>query len=266
MTSKIADHVDLAVDRLTDESKTDNRVAFISALVRPLQDIEDAAYQLLTERGIYDAIGQQLDDLGEIVKEPRNGLSDDDYRIRLFARVAANNSEGLLSDFIKVARLIFNDDTLTARIEPQYPAALVLHVEGGPMSEAAGAILIEFLKDTRSGGVGIQAHFHIGEDEDTFELGSVTHISSATVPIGSTAVPVLSTDGFATSGSIILGYLDASQETWAYTSKDATNFYGAATVNTHSLLHEVKTANSSTQGTGDTGSPSVGGELSSVLD
>lgn len=265
MTTQITDHVEQAKERLAGRDKTPNTEAFIGILTGQIQDAEDAWWQLYAERGVNDAVGAQLDDIGVIVGQPRDGASDDDYRRFLSARIAANNSEGTLNDFIKVARSIINDASLTVRLEPQYPAALVVYIEGGSITAGTADILIEFLKDTRSGGIKIQAHHHIGAEPDTFETGSVTDLTFGPPP-GSFTLEVTSTDGFDDAGDLIIDYLGANQEARSYTSKDATHFYlSLQTSFGHTIGSVVKTADSGIQGFSDTASPSVGGELASVL-
>lgn len=266
MATQITDHVQRAVARLCARDVKDNIVAFISALVTQIQFHEDALTQLFNLRGVDVAEGQQLDDLGVIVGQPRDGLSDTDYRRYIRARIAANNSDGLVEDVIRVTRGILNNSVLGVKVEQYFPAALLVRIQSGSLDATTADTLIEFLRDTRAGGVGIQAHHMLGDPDDTFELGSVTNILTSIVTIGSTSFEVTSTDGFPDSGTLILEYLGATPETWTYTSKDATHFYGAATTQIHSLVDVVKTADSSTQGTSDTTAPTVGGELASVLE
>src|SRR5262249_42034837 len=65
-----------ALDRLCQYAKDKpNIAALLSALVAPAQDVEDAFQDLLTKRGIETGEGVQLDVVGKIVGQKRNGLS-----------------------------------------------------------------------------------------------------------------------------------------------------------------------------------------------
>lgn len=55
---------------------------------------------------IYNAEGQQLDDLGAIVGQPREGRDDPDYVAAIKLRVRINRSKGRSSDMVEIAALI----------------------------------------------------------------------------------------------------------------------------------------------------------------
>lgn len=269
MTTQVTDHVAQALARIAGRDSKPNIVAFISILAQQTQETEDAWWQLFAERGVSAAVGDQLDDLGEIVGQPRNGLSDSDYQRHISARIAANNSDGLVNDFLRVSRSVLDDASLTLRFQPQYPAGAILHVESGLLTSDIADILIAFLRDTRAGGVRIQAHYLTALPGDSFTFGSVTSVT-ATVGIGATVIAVLSTAGFPDSGDLIIEDTAANQESCSYTSKDSTNFYGVTGV---TILHpasgsgsEVKVGDSTTMGFSDTGAPATGGAFSSVLE
>lgn len=73
-----------------------------------LQDAETIAHSLYQNRTIEDAIGVQLDGVGAIVGQPRNGLTDEVYRLRIKAKIAENNSEGTREEIINIAKLLTN--------------------------------------------------------------------------------------------------------------------------------------------------------------
>ena len=62
------DHCADGLERLLQQFKDRPRIAaLLCAFVRQVQELEDAAWQLLTERHVDAAIGVQLDALGRIV-------------------------------------------------------------------------------------------------------------------------------------------------------------------------------------------------------
>ncbi len=71
----ILDHKAIYKQRLLQQFKSsENLIAFIDALIEDQGDLEKVLEQLLTERAINTAIGQQLDIIGEIVGQPRDIL------------------------------------------------------------------------------------------------------------------------------------------------------------------------------------------------
>ena len=71
----IVNHSDNFKRRLLQQFKnSDNLIAFIDALIAGQGDLEVVLDQLLTQRSLDTAIGQQLDIIGEIVGQPRDIL------------------------------------------------------------------------------------------------------------------------------------------------------------------------------------------------
>jgi hypothetical protein len=92
---KITDHTSEALARLLQQYKNKPNIRkLLEVYLDQIQEIETMFCQLLEETNVFDAIGAQLDGIGEIVVQPRNGLSDDQYRIRIFVKIGKNVSEG----------------------------------------------------------------------------------------------------------------------------------------------------------------------------
>lgn len=97
----------------------DNNITkFLRAVLVQCQNFEDTVLALLLQRVIDNAVGAQLDLLGKLAGQARNGLEDVDYRRYIRARVAAHNSDGLISDVIKVVRLILKDEPSVETVPP----------------------------------------------------------------------------------------------------------------------------------------------------
>ena len=118
-----------------------------------IQDLEDALWQLATLRTIEAGEGVQLDGIGDIVGQERQGLSDDDYRPLLQARVQANRSEGTAPDILAVAIAALNDPAVgSIRLESLPPAAYELRITDElPFDEK---ILNRLVQDATMAGVG----------------------------------------------------------------------------------------------------------------
>lgn len=124
----ITDHGDQAVARLAQQFREGVSVpALVRIHAARLQALEDVFRDLLTKRWIDTAAGAQLDVLGKIVGQPREGRADDVYRIWLRARVRLNLGSGTPEDLLAIFSAI-TQGTATIVLEEQYPAAFVLKV------------------------------------------------------------------------------------------------------------------------------------------
>lgn len=153
--ARITDHATRAVERLGQQYRKPKFEAFLRALIGPLQTVENTAWDVLTLRNVDTAIGVQLDTLGEIVGQPRNGMVDADYRRAIRARIAVNNSNGTIHDVITAAKLVIDNVLVKVVIIPQYPAALTVVASGAAVTTGVADIVIDFLRETVSAGVRI---------------------------------------------------------------------------------------------------------------
>lgn len=82
----------------------------LKALLGGVQTLERELWVLLwgwvLEHEGYHASGQQLDDLGAIVGQPREGRSDADYILAIRLRIRVLRSKGRAEDILQVATLI----------------------------------------------------------------------------------------------------------------------------------------------------------------
>lgn len=167
--NKIESHSAEALLRLCEVFKAKPKMrAFLTALCGPAQRLEDCLYQLLTERYLSTAIGAQLDVLGKIVGQARNGLSDEDYKRYLSARVKTNRSSGLTDELLAIARLIVDDDDAVIRFDPSYPAAGIVRISNIPFDTTIAEILVTFLRAAAADGVRIVLEWSTVDPEDTF--------------------------------------------------------------------------------------------------
>jgi hypothetical protein len=159
-TGKISDHAARALDRLKQQFRGKPKVeALVTALMGPVQAVEDALYQLLTERGVDTAIGTQLDAIGKVVGQPRGGLSDDTYRRYIRARITANRSSGLVDELNLIARLVLDDPTVVITTTQYPPASVVMSLTVAVVPQDLGVALVAFLRKATAAGVRILLHF-----------------------------------------------------------------------------------------------------------
>lgn len=103
-------------------------VALLTTYLNSVQQIEDVYDQLLNERGLDTAIGAQLDVLGLIVGELRNGRLDEPYRSAIKLRIAINSSDGTEPVVVSLLKQLSNADTVI--FQDIYPAGIKVVLEG----------------------------------------------------------------------------------------------------------------------------------------
>lgn len=89
------DHSQDAIDHLIPDYDNVPRLeAFLRAAGAQLTQAEGQALALHRQKALAYAEGIYLDNLGDIVGEPRQGRDDDTYRLYIGIRILVNNSEG----------------------------------------------------------------------------------------------------------------------------------------------------------------------------
>lgn len=125
------------------------------ALMGEFQVLEEAINQLYTGYWIDEAVGAQLDVLGKIVGQARQGFSDADYRRLIRARISVNRSKGTIEDILKVAPLVVDDEDVYYQVDDQGVATVVLRLLDKEVPDDVAQLLLPFLRKTVSGGVRI---------------------------------------------------------------------------------------------------------------
>lgn len=140
--------------------------AFVRALGHGLQVLEDRIAERFVALSLATAADGDLDLLGNLVGERRDGLVDADYRRFIAARLAANRSEGTTDDMVKVLRLLTNSEVIGCFNLPGFPEFHLYFLSEAPLSaevvermarlmvavKPAGVamILAEVIEDTRT--------------------------------------------------------------------------------------------------------------------
>lgn len=126
-------------------------VEVIEALGFEIQDVEDAAWSVLLDTPLAVAIGFNLERIGKLVGQPRNGMVDETYWLWIQARIKTNKSSGSIDQIIAIFALL-NDGATPPIFEEQFPAAFALKIHGiagitAPDQQAA------ILRQARKAGV-----------------------------------------------------------------------------------------------------------------
>lgn len=127
----------------------DNIEALLTAFLTQIQELEDVASSLITDRTISSAVGEQLNILGRIVGQPREGRDDDTYRLWIQARILINRSSGTAEEIYTVLKLLTQQlDEGSFKIADEYPARFVITLYDAISTEDAQTIfdIVEFMK------------------------------------------------------------------------------------------------------------------------
>ena len=130
--TQITDHSAKAGNRLIDWFKGGTFQELTEALAGRIQGIEDVTYPLIQARYLALATGITLDNTGAQVGIDRIvGQADEDYRILIYAKIAANTSNGTIPDIYNIMGILGATDikvfdVFPASIELQYTASDII--------------------------------------------------------------------------------------------------------------------------------------------
>jgi len=141
-------------------------------LLAPFQELEDAFWQLHTERAIDNSVGAQLDGIGQILKFPRQGLADETYRPFLKAMVRVYISSGTIPEFLQVLKTLFPDAYVMLR--EFYPAAFIIVMNGVSLQDELVPLVYGIAaRQMKPAGVGFEFHYApetIADPDTVFRL------------------------------------------------------------------------------------------------
>jgi len=102
-TTHVVEAQDNLISQFADKTNLDG---MIDAYVEQVQIVERVLFDLLEDRGLASAVGEQLDVLGRLIKQPREGRNDANYRAALSARVGLNLGSGTMENVISMLKSV----------------------------------------------------------------------------------------------------------------------------------------------------------------
>ncbi len=161
------DHVARGLARMLQQYKGK---PFFAALLKSylsrIQELENAAWEVILYRRLGDAEGIQLDYLGSIIGRGRNNLSDADYLVAIKGQIRINRSCGTPEDMIAVTTLSLPTGYIFAYGEA-YPAVILISVFTAATDTLIN-VLFDSLKRTKPGGVRLLLDSTTAAPENAF--------------------------------------------------------------------------------------------------
>jgi hypothetical protein len=148
--------------------------AMLCALLAGVQDLDDAAWQVLTERWLDTSVGVQLDVIGAIVDLKRKGWGDEVYRPLLGAQILVLISKGDWPGIVDIMTALGIDVSISSISEPGKAEMRI--ILGAPFEAGAitAADAFTMIKRAKPGGVRLVFEFPAVDIADTFAWSDTT--------------------------------------------------------------------------------------------
>lgn len=130
-----------------------------------IQDLEDAMWTLFGRLDIGTASGVQLDGIGAIVGEPRQGKSDAEYLVYITARIGINTSEGDIETVLDIWEII--TQCCSVQLIEIFPAAIALYMTNPLSSDAFAVIVLDLLQGVVGAGIKVE-YIEVYDPDEAF--------------------------------------------------------------------------------------------------
>ena len=123
------DHVERGLKRLPEQFKNSPNVqGLLTIFLDELAEVDSALDEVVRQRSIKYAQGEQLTQIGDILAAPRKGVTDDEqYRTELRLQAGINNSEGTPENILDVWRGMTQSERVS--LTEVFPAGILLYAE-----------------------------------------------------------------------------------------------------------------------------------------
>lgn len=156
---KITTHSQDVLNRLMQQYRDKPKIeGFYGAFAEQIQDLENAIYELDAGRQVFDgvmspAVGVQLDQIGTIVGIQRNGLSDAEYLLFIFGKIAENFSDTTIPTILNILGYVFQAEKVL--LQEVYPAGIAIQMLGAPIAPSLYPIAVSLAQAALGAGIGI---------------------------------------------------------------------------------------------------------------
>lgn len=169
--TKKTDHVDEALAHLLEQFKGAPKLhALLTSFVNQVQDLENVWFELLLDRWIESAEGVQLDGLGDIVGEAREGRVDADYREALEGRIVLNLGSGQPEVIIRLLNCANCNGG--AELIEYFPASFDVRMRHAVMDIDAAERLAALIQSGKAAGVKAHLIFAFSPEAELFRFDS----------------------------------------------------------------------------------------------
>lgn len=170
------DHDIRTVDALHPLLRSEPMLKLIAAIAPSVQELEDTFWALFAERSLQDAVGDALDQWGELLDEARDGLTDGHYRRVLLVKARVNRSNGTINELVDILAQLVDADEDSVIYMPLYPAGFALEYLRQVQSPASLLARVRrLILDATPAGVGLgyiveakAGYFGFDDDPDAF--------------------------------------------------------------------------------------------------
>lgn len=148
--------------------------ALVTLLGERAQELEDVVWSLYDDTRLSTAAGAQLDQLGALIGQAREGREDDAYRIWLAVRVALNLSCGTPEDLLKVTGLLASlfsgtNEAGKVHVLEWFPAAVEVQLDT-PTTSANALQVLQVLQAAKAAGVRVLLTYRTDPEADVFRF------------------------------------------------------------------------------------------------
>lgn len=144
------EHYEQAINELIELFKHGPRNQAITLTVmEQVQELEDAMWAMYEGFLLDNAVDDQLDILGAIVGERRQGRTNDDYRAAVRVRILVNRSDGHLEQLLAICRGLVPSATIYT--QEQFPAGI--RIKFSTMGTTTLRTALQMLRQAKAGGV-----------------------------------------------------------------------------------------------------------------
>ena len=155
---------------------------FLRAIAARWEALDTLAIRLRDERYIESAAGAQLDQIGAIVGQAREGYSDEIYRSLVRTKLTVYHADGARDAMLEIADGFYSDSTVDVHfINGGYGSAEFLMMITTDKSDVTReALFKKFIEDATAGGVRAVLVFS-ADDDNTFTLDSGPGLDTGTL-------------------------------------------------------------------------------------